>query len=254
MSKTKSKNSKQTNGFLIFLGIFLLIAALFLTFALHKKAKGTPNKVLQTKEQEITLPTAEKGEKESYTDSLGNVFVVKEDGVYKKSDYGEGYEKMDNLKIIPLFGNWTSKESDVQYTFNSDKTFKISVPFITGEETYWSYYEGEIRLEPIDRFFVKLQVNSIKMLLEKMGIEKEKFIEKNFYPVTLKYNTIKNSADNSVYQATAEDFKEGTNENEGVFEGYVYTFWDEKENCYKAKFYSANKKTNVVYEKMKEGK
>ena len=202
-----------------------------------------------TAESDISMPTAEEGKTEATSDRYGNSFIIREDGVYKKSDFNDGYEKMMHQKIVPLVGTWKSDNSAVIYKFNEDETFCISVPYETesGDIAYLEY-SGKVNVRKnYKQSLSKFGFSDMNAMFNFMGIDSNSFVQENLYYIALDYNKLVNSATGEEIPLNSEttgmeDEFEGSR-----FDGLIYTYWLEDTNDYKMKVCSLSDKITYTY-------
>lgn len=194
----------------------------------------------QTSESDVSMPTAKAGETEMSTDAYGNEFVVNQDGLYKRSDVGAGFEKVSQQKIVPLVGTWVSDDTGIVYKFGNDETFSIYVPYENDAGKYdFMEYSGKVNVrEKYTDSFLKFKFNDMNALFKYMGIDGNSFVKENLYYIELKYDKIVNSATGQEIPFDASNsFEE---EADGAtFDGLMYTFWVQDSNSYKMKVASA---------------
>lgn len=244
-TKERSKASLIVLIGVVVIGICVCVSLFFTS----KVSDGRYKTEYQTTEADITMPTTPEGETELSTDSYGNSYVVKEDGVYRQSDFGDGYEKAMQQKIVPLIGEWKSDNSGVVYKFNEDRTFLISIPYETetGDFAYLEYSgKAEIR-KSYDAALVKFGFEDMPSLFSYMGIDSKSFVKENLYYIALNYDKVVNAAtgeeipvDSST--ASAEDDIEGAR-----FDGLMYTYWLQDTNTYKMKVCSISEKVTYTF-------
>lgn len=194
----------------------------------------------QTSESDVSMPTAKAGETEVSTDAYGNEFVVNQDGLYKKSDVGAGFEKVSQQKVVPLVGTWVSDDTGIVYKFGNDETFSIYVPYENDAGKYdFMEYSGKVNVrEKYTDSFLKFKFNDMNALFKYMGIDGNSFVKENLYYVELKYDKIVNSATGQEIPFDASNSSE--EEADGAtFDGLMYTFWVQDSNSYKMKVASA---------------
>lgn len=194
----------------------------------------------QTSESDVSMPTAKAGETEVSTDAYGNEFVVNQDGLYKKSDVGAGFEKVSQQKVVPLVGTWVSNDTGIVYKFGNDETFSIYVPYENDAGKYdFMEYSGKVNVrEKYTDSFLKFKFNDMNALFKYMGIDDNSFVKENLYYVELKYDKIVNSATRQEIPFDASNSSE--EEADGAtFDGLMYTFWVQDSNSYKMKVASA---------------
>lgn len=194
----------------------------------------------QTSESDVSMPTAKAGETEVSTDAYGNEFVVNQDGLYKRSDVGAGFEKVSQQKVVPLVGTWVSDDTGIVYKFGNDETFSIYVPYENDAGKYdFMEYSGKVNVrEKYTDSFLKFKFNDMNALFKYMGIDGNSFVKENLYYVELKYDKIVNSATGQEIPFDASNSSE--EEADGAtFDGLMYTFWVQDSNSYKMKVASA---------------
>lgn len=194
----------------------------------------------QTSESDVSMPTAKAGETEVSTDAYGNEFVVNQDGLYKRSDVGAGFEKVSQQKVVPLVGTWVSDDTGIVYKFGNDETFSIYVPYENDAGKYdFMEYSGKVNVrEKYTDSFLKFKFNDMNALFKYMGIDGNSFVKENLYYIELKYDKIVNSATGQEISFDASNSSE--EEADGAtFDGLMYTFWVQDSNSYKMKVASA---------------
>lgn len=194
----------------------------------------------QTSESDVSMPTAKAGETEVSTDAYGNEFVVNQDGLYKRSDVGAGFEKVSQQKVVPLVGTWVSDDTGIVYKFGNDETFSIYVPYENDAGKYdFMEYSGKVNVrEKYTDSFLKFKFNDMNALFKYMGIDGNSFVKENLYYIELKYDKIVNSATGQEIPFDASNSSE--EEADGAtFDGLMYTFWVQDSNSYKMKVASA---------------
>ena len=194
----------------------------------------------QTSESDVSMPTAKAGETEVSTDAYGNEFVVNQDGLYKRSDVGAGFEKVSQQKVVPLVGTWVSDDTGIVYKFGNDETFSIYVPYENDAGKYdFMEYSGKVNIrEKYTDSFLKFKFNDMNALFKYMGIDGNSFVKENLYYIELKYDKIVNSATGQEIPFDASNSSE--EEADGAtFDGLMYTFWVQDSNSYKMKVASA---------------
>lgn len=194
----------------------------------------------QTSESDVSMPTAKTGETEVSTDAYGNEFVVNQDGLYKRSDVGAGFEKVSQQKVVPLVGTWVSDDTGIVYKFGNDETFSIYVPYENDAGKYdFIEYSGKVNVrEKYTDSFLKFKFNDMNALFKYMGIDGNSFVKENLYYIELKYDKIVNSATGQEIPFDASNSSE--EEADGAtFDGLMYTFWVQDSNSYKMKVASA---------------
>lgn len=216
-------------------------------FSSNKISDGRYKTEYQTTEANIEMPTAKEGKTEVSTDKYGNSFIVKEDGMYRQSDFGDGYEKVMQQKIVPLIGEWKSDNSGIVYKFNEDKTFCISIPYETenGDFAYLEYSGTANVRKNYDASLAKFGFEDMNALFSHMGIDSNSFVKENLYYLSLDYNKIVNSATGEEIQidsTNTEDDIEGAE-----FDGLMYTYWLEDTNSYKMKVCSISDKITYTF-------
>lgn len=122
------KNGKQPVLVCVLTAVIGVTAILGLVFS-DKFEDPDYKTQYQTSESDVSMPTAKAGETEVSTDAYGNEFVVNQDGLYKRSDVGAGFEKVSQQKVVPLVGTWVSDDTGIVYKFGNDETFSIYVPY-----------------------------------------------------------------------------------------------------------------------------
>lgn len=194
----------------------------------------------QTSESDVSMPTAKAGETEVSTDAYGNEFVVNQDGLYKRSDVGAGFEKVSQQKVVPLVGTWVSDDTGIVYKFGNDETFSIYVPYENDAGKYdFMEYSGKVNVrEKYTDSFLKFKFNDMNALFKYLGIDGNSFVKENLYYIELKYDKIVNSATGQEIPFDASNSSE--EEADGAtFDGLMYTFWVQDSNSYKMKVASA---------------
>lgn len=234
-----SKNGKQT--VLVCVLTAVIGATVILGLVLNDKFKDPDYKTqYQTSESDVSMPTAKAGETEVSTDAYGNEFVVNQNGLYKRSDVGAGFEKVSQQKIVPLVGTWVSDDTGIVYKFGNDETFSIYVPYENDAGKYdFMEYSGKVNVrEKYTDSFLKFKFNDMNALFKYMGIDGNSFVKENLYYIELKYDKIVNSATGQEIPFDASNSSE--EEADGAtFDGLMYTFWVQDSNSYKMKVASA---------------
>lgn len=233
------KNRKQPVLVCVLTAIIGVTAILGLVFS-DKFEDPDYKTQYQTSESDVSMPTAKAGETEMSTDAYGNEFVVNQDGLYKRSDVGAGFEKVSQQKIVPLVGTWVSDDTGIVYKFGNDETFSIYVPYENDAGKYdFMEYSGKVNVrEKYTDSFLKFKFNDMNALFKYMGIDGNSFVKENLYYVELKYDKIVNSATGQEIPFDASNSSE--KEADGAtFDGLMYTFWVQDSNSYKMKVASA---------------
>lgn len=233
------KNRKQPVLVCVLTAIIGVTAILELVFS-DKFEDPDYKTQYQTSESDVSMPTAKAGETEVSTDAYGNEFVVNQDGLYKKSDVGAGFEKVSQQKVVPLVGTWVSDDTGIVYKFGNDETFSIYVPYENDAGKYdFMEYSGKVNVrEKYTDSFLKFKFNDMNALFKYMGIDGNSFVKENLYYVELKYDKIVNSATGQEIPFDASNSSE--EEADGAtFDGLMYTFWVQDSNSYKMKVASA---------------
>lgn len=253
-----SKSSKKPNPFkdrgkasalIIAIVVALSVVVIVALVTTDKITDGNYKTEYITAESDISMPTAEEGKTEATSDRYGNSFIIREDGVYKKSDFNDGYEKMMHQKIVPLVGTWKSDNSAVIYKFNEDETFCISVPYETesGDIAYLEY-SGKVNVRNnYKQSLSKFGFSDMNAMFNFMGIDSNSFVQENLYYIALDYNKLVNSATGEEIPLNSEttgmeDEFEGSR-----FDGLIYTYWLEDTNDYKMKVCSLSDKITYTY-------
>lgn len=233
------KNGKQPVLVCVLTAVIGVTAILGLVFS--DKFEGPDYKTqYQTSESDVSMPTAKTGETEVSTDAYGNEFVVNQDGLYKRSDVGAGFEKVSQQKVVPLVGTWVSDDTGIVYKFGNDETFSIYVPYENDAGKYdFIEYSGKVNVrEKYTDSFLKFKFNDMNALFKYMGIDGNSFVKENLYYIELKYDKIVNSATGQEIPFDASNSSE--EEADGAtFDGLMYTFWVQDSNSYKMKVASA---------------
>lgn len=233
------KNGKQPVLVCVLTAVIGVTAILGLVFS--DKFEDPDYKIqYQTSESDVSMPTAKAGETEVSTDAYGNEFVVNQDGLYKKSDVGAGFEKVSQQKVVPLVGTWVSDDTGIVYKFGNDETFSIYVPYENDAGKYdFMEYSGKVNVrEKYTDSFLKFKFNDMNALFKYMGIDGNSFVKENLYYIELKYDKIVNSATGQEIPFDASNSSE--EEADGAtFDGLMYTFWVQDSNSYKMKVASA---------------
>lgn len=233
------KNGKQPVLVCVLTAVIGVTAILGLVFS-DKFEDPDYKTQYQTSESDVSMPTAKAGETEVSTDAYGNEFVVNQDGLYKRSDVGAGFEKVSQQKVIPLVGTWVSDDTGIVYKFGNDETFSIYVPYENDAGKYdFMEYSGKVNVrEKYTDSFLKFKFNDMNALFKYMGIDGNSFVKENLYYVELKYDKIVNSATGQEIPFDASNSSE--EEADGAtFDGLMYTFWVQDSNSYKMKVASA---------------
>lgn len=233
------KNGKQPVLVCVLTAIIGVTAILGLVFS-DKFEDPDYKTQYQTSESDVSMPTAKAGETEVSTDAYGNEFVVNQDGLYKRSDVGAGFEKVSQQKVVPLVGTWVSDDTGIVYKFGNDETFSIYVPYENDAGKYdFMEYSGKVNVrEKYTDSFLKFKFNDMNALFKYMGIDGNSFVKENLYYVELKYDKIVNSATGQEIPFDASNSSE--EEADGAtFDGLMYTFWVQDSNSYKMKVASA---------------
>ena len=223
------KNGKQPVLVCVLTAVIGVTAILGLVFS-DKFEDPDYKTQYQTSESDVSMPTAKTGETEVSTDAYGNEFVVNQDGLYKRSDVGAGFEKVSQQKVVPLVGTWVSDDTGIVYKFGNDETFSIYVPYENdaGKYDFMEYTDS----------FLKFKFNDMNALFKYMGIDGNSFVKENLYYIELKYDKIVNSATGQEIPFDASNSSE--EEADGAtFDGLMYTFWVQDSNSYKMKVASA---------------
>lgn len=233
------KNGKQPVLVCVLTAVIGVTAILGLVFS-DKFEDPDYKTQYQTSESDVSMPTAKAGETEVSTDAYGNEFVVNQDGLYKRSDVGAGFEKVSQQKVVPLVGTWVSDDTGIVYKFGNDETFSIYVPYENDAGKYdFIEYSGKVNVrEKYTDSFLKFKFNDMNALFKYMGIDGNSFVKENLYYVELKYDKIVNSATGQEIPFDASNSSE--EEADGAtFDGLMYTFWVQDSNSYKMKVASA---------------
>lgn len=233
------KNGKQPVLVCVLTAVIGVTAILGLVFS-DKFEDPDYKTQYQTSESDVSMPTAKAGETEVSTDAYGNEFVVNQDGLYKRSDVGAGFEKVSQQKVVPLVGTWVSDDTGIVYKFGNDETFSIYVPYENDAGKYdFMEYSGKVNVrEKYTDSFLKFKFNDMNALFKYMGIDGNSFVIENLYYVELKYDKIVNSATGQEIPFDASNSSE--EEADGAtFDGLMYTFWVQDSNSYKMKVASA---------------
>lgn len=233
------KNGKQPVLVCVLTAVIGVTAILGLVFS-DKFEDPDYKTQYQTSESDVSMPTAKAGETEVSTDAYGNEFVVNQDGLYKRSDVGAGFEKVSQQKIVPLVGTWVSDDTGIVYKFGNDETFSIYVPYENDAGKYdFMEYSGKVNIrEKYTDSFLKFKFNDMNALFRYMGIDGNSFVKENLYYIELKYDKIVNSATGQEIPFDASNSSE--EEADGAtFDGLMYTFWVQDSNSYKMKVASA---------------
>lgn len=233
------KNGKQPVLVCVLTAVIGVTAILGLVFS-DKFEDPDYKTQYQTSESDVSMPTAKAGETEVSTDAYGNEFVVNQDGLYKRSDVGAGFEKVSQQKVVPLVGTWVSDDTGIVYKFGNDETFSIYVPYENDAGKYdFMEYSGKVNVrEKYTDSFLKFKFNDMNALFKYMGIDGNSFVKENLYYIELKYDKIVNSATGQEIPFDASNSSE--EEADGAtFDGLMYTFWVQDSNSYKMKVTSA---------------
>ena len=233
------KNGKQPVLVCVLTAVIGVTAILGLVFS-DKFEDPDYKTQYQTSESDVSMPTAKAGETEVSTDAYGNEFVVNQDGLYKRSDVGAGFEKVSQQKVVPLVGTWVSDDTVIVYKFGNDETFSIYVPYENDAGKYdFMEYSGKVNVrEKYTDSFLKFKFNDMNALFKYMGIDGNSFVKENLYYIELKYDKIVNSATGQEIPFDASNSSE--EEADGAtFDGLMYTFWVQDSNSYKMKVASA---------------
>lgn len=233
------KNGKQPVLVCVLTAVIGVTAILGLVFS-DKFEDPDYKTQYQTSESDVSMPTAKAGETEVSTDAYGNEFVVNQDGLYKRSDVGAGFEKVSQQKVVPLVGTWVSDDTGIVYKFGNDETFSIYVPYENDAGKYdFMEYSGKVNVrEKYTDSFLKFKFNDMNALFKYMGIDGNSFVKENLYYVELKYDKTVNSATGQEIPFDASNSSE--EEADGAtFDGLMYTFWVQDSNSYKMKVASA---------------
>lgn len=233
------KNGKQPVLVCVLTAVIGVTAILGLVFS-DKFEDPDYKTQYQTSESDVSMPTAKAGETEVSTDAYGNEFVVNQDGLYKRSDVGAGFEKVSQQKVVPLVGTWVSDDTGIVYKFGNDETFSIYVPYENDAGKYdFMEYSGKVNVrEKYTDSFLKFKFNDMNALFKYMGIDGNSFVKENLYYLELKYDKIVNSATGQEIPFDASNSSE--EEADGAtFDGLMYTFWVQDSNSYKMKVASA---------------
>lgn len=233
------KNGKQPVLVCVLTAVIGVTAILGLVFS-DKFEDPDYKTQYQTSESDVSMPTAKAGETEVSTDAYGNEFVVNQDGLYKRSDVGAGFEKVPQQKVVPLVGTWVSDDTGIVYKFGNDETFSIYVPYENDAGKYdFMEYSGKVNVrEKYTDSFLKFKFNDMNALFKYMGIDGNSFVKENLYYVELKYDKIVNSATGQEIPFDASNSSE--EEADGAtFDGLMYTFWVQDSKSYKMKVASA---------------
>ena len=224
------KNGKQPVLVCVLTAVIGVTAILGLVFS-DKFEDPDYKTQYQTSESDVSMPTAKAGETEVSTDAYGNEFVVNQDGLYKRSDVGAGFEKVSQQKVVPLVGTWVSDDTGIVYKFGNDETFSIYVPYENDAGKYdFMEYSGKVNVrEKYTDSFLKFKFNDMNALFKYMGIDGNSFVKENLYYVELKYDKIVNSATGQEIPFDASNSSE--EEADGAtFDGLMYTFWVQDSN------------------------
>lgn len=243
------KNRGKASALIIAIVVALSVVVIVALVTTDKITDGNYKTEYITAESDISMPTAEKGKTEATSDRYGNSFIIREDGIYKKSDFNDGYEKMMHQKIVPLVGTWKSDNSAVIYKFNEDETFCISVPYETesGDIAYLEY-SGKVNVRKnYKQSLSKFGFSDMNAMFNFMGIDSNSFVQENLYYIALDYNKLVNSATGEEIPLNSEttgmeDEFEGSR-----FDGLIYTYWLEDTNDYKMKVCSLSDKITYTY-------
>lgn len=233
------KNGKQPVLVCVLTAVIGVTAILGLVFS-DKFEDPDYKTQYQTSESDVSMPTAKAGETEVSTDAYGNEFVANQDGLYKRSDVGAGFEKVSQQKVVPLVGTWVSDDTGIVYKFGNDETFSIYVPYENDAGKYdFMEYSGKVNVrEKYTDSFLKFKFNDMNALFKYMGIDGNSFVKENLYYIELKYDKIVNSATGHEIPFDASNSSE--EEADGAtFDGLMYTFWVQDSNSYKMKVASA---------------
>lgn len=233
------KNGKQPVLVCVLTAVIGVTAILGLVFS-DKFEDPDYKTQYQISESDVSMPTAKAGETEVSTDAYGNEFVVNQDGLYKRSDVGAGFEKVSQQKVVPLVGTWVSDDTGIVYKFGNDETFSIYVPYENDAGKYdFMEYSGKVNVrEKYTDSFLKFKFNDMNALFKYMGIDGNSFVKENLYYIELKYDKIVNSATGQEIPFDASNSSE--EEADGAtFDGLMYTFWVQDSNSYKMKVASA---------------
>lgn len=233
------KNGKQPVLVCVLTAVIGVTAILGLVFS-DKFEDPDYKTQYQTSESDVSMPTAKAGETEVSTDAYGNEFVVNQDGLYKRSDVGAGFEKVSQQKVVPLVGTWVSDDTGIVYKFGNDETFSIYVPYENDAGKYdFMEYSGKVNVrEKYTDSFLKFKFNDMNALFKYMGIDGNSFVKENLYYIELKYDKIVNSATGQEIPFDASNSSE--EEADGAtFDGLMYTVWVQDSNSYKMKVASA---------------
>lgn len=233
------KNGKQPVLVCVLTAVIGVTAILGLVFS-DKFEDPDYKTQYQTSESDVSMPTAKAGETEVSTDAYGNEFVVNQDGLYKRSDVGAGFEKVSQQKIVPLVGTWVSDDTGIVYKFGNDETFSIYVPYENDAGKYdFMEYSGKVNVrEKYTDSFLKFKFNDMNALFKYMGIDGNSFVKENLYYIELKYDKIVNSATGQEIPFDASN-SSGEEADGATFDGLMYTFWVQDSNSYKMKVASA---------------
>ena len=233
------KNGKQPVLVCVLTAVIGVTAILGLVFS-DKFEDPDYKTQYQTSESDVSMPTAKTGETEVSTDAYGNEFVVNQDGLYKRSDVGAGFEKVSQQKVVPLVGTWVSDDTGIVYKFGNDETFSIYVPYENDAGKY-DFMENSGKVNVREKYtdsFLKFKFNDMNALFKYMGIDGNSFVKENLYYIELKYDKIVNSATGQEIPFDASNSSE--EEADGAtFDGLMYTFWVQDSNSYKMKVASA---------------
>lgn len=234
VSPKEKRKAKIVFAFLI---VFLAAVLVIIGVVTKKSLKNPYKNEYVTTEKDIMMPTAQEGVTELFTDDFGNEMIVREDGVYKKSDFGDSYEKMMNLKVVPLVGKWASDTTGTTYEFFEDGTFQIAVPYDNGDGTIQKvYYKGDVVIHSDYRTaFPQFGCGNIAEFLKKISADEKTFLSKNLYYVSLHYSTITDTESNTVYTASETEFETMPDEPDAAFDGVLYTYWLEDIDTYQMK-------------------
>lgn len=233
-----SLKEKRKAKIIFAFSIVFLAAVLVIIGVVTKKGLENPYKnEYITTEEDILMPTAQEGATELITDDFGNEMIVREDGVYKKSDFGDSYEKMMNLKVVPLVGKWASDTTGTTYEFFEDGTFQIAVPYDNGDGVIQKvFYKGDVVIHPDYRTaFPQFGCGNIAEFLKKISVDEKTFLSKNLYYVSLHYSTITDTESNTVHTVSETEFETMPDEPDAAFDGVLYTYWLEDIDTYQMK-------------------
>lgn len=243
------KDRNKASALIIAIVVALSVVVIVALVTTDKITDGNYKTKYITAESDISMPTAEEGKTEATSDRYGNSFIIREDGVYKKSDFNDGYEKMMHQKIVPLVGTWKSDNSAVIYKFNEDETFCISVPYETesGNIAYLEY-SGKVNVRKnYKQSLSKFGFSDMNAMFSFMGIDSNSFVQENLYYIALDYNKLVNSATGEEIPLNSETIGMEDEFEGSRFDGLIYTYWLEDTNDYKMKVCSLSDKITYTY-------